>query len=162
MVGFRTSTGPLLNAVELACAPLICDAGQCRWRADSAGWLAAAGLSEGEVTTLLCPTTAMVSGFRAIVVRVPSGTAVEQLQVQCAALAGIAPDGNPAVVPSTDPRGARTMLPPSRPLYDAVRGTCRDRGAAALSVAVGTSPAGLGGPGLHVRALSMFCGGQIE
>jgi hypothetical protein len=162
MVGLRTSTGPLLNAVELACAPLVCETGQCRWRTDSAAWLAAAGNTTGEAVTLLCPTAAMVSGFRASVARVPQGTAVEHLQVQCAALAGIAPDGGPAIVPVADPRGVRTVLPPGRPLADAVRGTCRDRGAMALSVAVGTYPQGLGGQGLHVRALSMFCGGPIE
>ncbi|WP_291295157.1 hypothetical protein [Elioraea sp.] len=162
MVGLRTSSGPLLNGVELACAPPICDSGQCRWRADSAAWLAAAGTTAGEATTMLCPTTAMVSGFRATVVRVPSGTAVDQLQVQCAALAGIAPDGGFAIVPGADPRGSRTVLPPGRPLTDPVRGSCRDRGAAAVSVAVGTYPPGLGGQGLHVRALSVFCGGQVE
>lgn len=162
MVGLRTSSGPLLNGVELACAPLTCEAGQCRWRADSAAWLAAAGTTAGEVATLLCPTTAMVSGFRASVARVPSGTAVDQLQVQCAALAGMAPDGGFAIVPGADPRGARSVLPPGRPLSEPVRGACRDRGATALSVAVGTYPAGVGGEGLHVRALSMFCGGQVE
>jgi hypothetical protein len=159
MVGLRTATGPLLNFLELACAPVDCEGGQCRWRPEAMAWAASAGQRTGEEASLLCSPLAVITGFRAGVVPVAGGTAVASLGVQCAPIAGIAASGGFAVGPAADPRVTRRFLPGGRGPDGAVMGACRDRGAAAFSVAVGPYPRGAGGRGEHVRALSMFCPG---
>lgn len=159
MVGLRTATGPLLNFLELACAPIDCEGGQCRWRAETMSWAAPAGERTGTEASLLCSPLAVVTGFRAGVVPVSGGTAVQSLGVQCALIAGIAASGGFAVGLAADPRVTRRFLPGGRGPDRVVMGACRDRGAAAFSVAVGAYPRGAGGQGEHVRALSMFCPG---
>ena len=159
MVGVRLKQGPLLEGLQLACAPITCATGQCRWRADAVRWGASAGTMVGEPTVLLCPNVAMVVGFRAIVVPVQAGSAVQSFAVQCAPLAGLARSGGFGVGPITDPRSARAWVPPIRAREDSVTGRCVDRGATAFSVAVGAYPRGAGGQGAHIRALSMFCPG---
>jgi hypothetical protein len=162
MVEVRTATGLLLNAITLGCAPVECEGGQCRWRAEAMGWHATAGERRGAEESLVCHTLAAVSGFRAVVVPVAGGTAVQSLAVQCAPLAGIAVAGGVAVGTLDDPRVTRSFLPPGRAHEGAVSGMCRDRGAAAFSVAVGAYPRGAGAQGEHVRALSMFCPGLVR
>lgn len=162
MVGVRTATGPLLNFLELACAPIACEAGQCRWRPETMAWASPAGDRTGAEAILLCNPLAIVSGFRAAVVPVAGGTAVQALAVQCAPLAGIAPSGGFAVGPVEDLRVTRRFVPAGRAPEGSVGGACRDRGAAAFSVAVGAYPRGAGGQGEHVRALSMFCPGLVQ
>jgi hypothetical protein len=162
MVGIRTATGPLLNFMELACAPVTCEAGQCGWRPETMAWASPAGERAGAEAILLCNPLAVVSGFRAAVVPVAGGTAVQSLAVQCTPLAGIAASGGFAVGPAEDLRVTRRFVPAGRAPERAVTGACRDRGAAAFSVAVGAYPRGAGGQGEHVRALSMFCPGLIQ
>jgi hypothetical protein len=162
MVGVRTATGPLLNFLELACAPVSCEGGQCRWRPETMAWAAPAGERTGAEAILLCSPLAVISGFRAAVAAVAGGAAVQSLAVQCAPLVGIAPMGGFAVGPAEDPRVTRRFVPAGRPPDRAVTGACRDRGAAAFSVAVGAYPRGAGGQGEHVRALSLFCPGLVQ
>jgi hypothetical protein len=162
IVGVRTAQGPLLNRLELGCAPVGCEAGQCRWRTDRLEWAAGAGPRSGEEATLLCPAVAAVAGFRAQVVAVTGGTAVRGLAVECAPLAGLDPAGSFAVGSAADPRMMRRFIPPGPRPEHMVAGACRDRAAAAFSVAVGAYPAGSGGQGEHVRALSMFCPGLVQ
>jgi hypothetical protein len=162
IVGVRTVQGPLLNALSLGCAEIRCEAGQCRWRPDRVAWSAPVGQSAGTEATLLCPAAAAVAGFRADVVPVPGGTAVRGLAVECAPLTGLDLAGAFAVSSASDPRMIRRFVPPAPRPERMVAGACRDRAASAFSVAVGTYPAGAGGRGEHVRALSMFCPGAIQ
>ncbi len=162
IIGIRLAQGPLVNFLELACAPVSCEAGQCRWRAADVTWAAAAGNRMGREATHLCPAGAVVSGFRAGVAAVPRGSAVAQLAIQCGPVMGIAPSGAVAVGPVSDPRVTRVFVPPGRGPDRAVTGMCRDRAVAAFSVAVATYPEGTGGQGVHVRALSLFCPGLVD
>jgi hypothetical protein len=162
IVGVRTAQGPLLNALSLGCAEIRCEAGQCRWRPDRVAWSAAVGQRAGEESTLVCPAAAAVAGFRADIVAVPGGTAVRGLAVECAPLTGFDPAGAFAVGSASDPRMVRRFVPPVPRPERMVAGACRDRAASAFSVAVGAYPAGAGGQGDHVRALSMFCPGAIQ
>lgn len=162
LVGVRTASGPLLNVIALACAPVSCEVGQCRWRPEEMTWGAAGGERNGTEATLLCNPLAMVSGFRAGTVPVAGGTAIQSLAIECAPLVGVSAMGGIAVAAEGDPRLPRRFVPPGRAPERAVTGRCRDRGAAALSVAIGTYPAGAGGQGEHVRALSMFCPGPVQ
>jgi hypothetical protein len=162
MVGVRVAEGPLLNFLQLGCAPIACESGQCRWRPGSVTWGPEAGARAGAEAAHLCPPVAVVSGFRAGVTRVPGGDAVSTLAVQCAPLSGVAADGAFAIGPATDLRTTRTVVPAGRAPARAVEGGCRDRAAAAFSVAVGAYPPGLGGQGAHVRALSLFCSGLTQ
>lgn len=162
IVGVRTSEGPLLNALALGCAGIRCEAGQCRWRPDRISWSAAAGQRAGEEATLICPAGAAVAGFRAAVATVAGGTAVQSLAIECAPLIGLDPVGAFAVGSPADPRMMRRYVPAGPRPERMVAGACRDRAASAFSVAVGAYPAGSGGQGEHVRALSMFCPGPVQ
>ncbi|WP_144183082.1 hypothetical protein [Elioraea rosea] len=162
IVGVRLAEGPLLNFLELGCAPIACDGGQCRWRVASVVWSAAAGDRTGREATHLCPAGAAVAGYRASVVPLPRGSAVASLSVQCGPVTGIVPSGAVAVGPVSDPRVTRVMVPAGRAPENAVAGSCRDRAAVAFSVAVASYAAGTGGQGAHVRALSMFCPGLVD
>jgi hypothetical protein len=162
MVGVRTATGPLLNFIELACAPVACEAGQCAWQLAAMVWHASAGERRGVEATLLCHPRAMVSGFRATTVAVAGGTAVQSFALQCGPLVAIAASGGFAIGRVADQRRAREIVPPGRPRDGAITAMCRDRGVAAFSVAVGAYPRGAGGPGEHVRALSAFCPGLVQ
>lgn len=162
IVGLRLAQGPLLNGIALGCAEIRCDGGQCRWRPDRVDWSVAAGERAGEEATLLCPAAGAVAGFRAAIVPVAGGTAVRSLAVECAPVVGLDPAGAFAVGSATDPRMMRRFVPAGPRPERMVAGACRDRAASAISVAVGAYPAGSGGQGQHVRALSMFCPGAVQ
>lgn len=162
IIGVRIAQGPLLNAISVGCAEIRCEAGQCRWRQDRADFSAGAGQAAGEQATLICPAAAAVAGFRAEIVPVGGGTAVRSIAIECAPLIGRDPAGGFAVGSPTDPRMVRRFVPPSPRPERMVAGACLDRAAAAISVAVGAYPAGSGGQGDHVRALSMFCPGPVQ
>jgi len=161
IVAARTATGPLLNGISLGCAPIACEAGRCGWRAGSIAWQPWVGRRGGAEATLACQSAAAVAGFRAEVVAVAQGTAVASLALDCAIIRGLDPAGSVAVA-APDQLLGRSLVPPARATHRVVAAACRDRAIAAFSVAIGAYPAGAGGEGEHVRALSAFCPGAVQ
>jgi len=169
LVGMRIRRGSAINMMQIACAPITCDANnRCRWT--QANFEASAGSYSGGTVTIdqTCSADAIVTGFRATTNF--GGIYAYDVQIECSQVGNIPPTAFISgrtitpIQPNTQLYRQRLDSTTQRDLGDLMRSqlwsSCNTNGATAVPYFLGTY--GVVNPVPVVQEFSMYCVGGYQ